>query len=86
MSFWKCLGKVRILRAASLAEIGGLGFIRFQWVDWIFYFICTVVVSQRFGLHCECLPTLMVLNRDTTHVLNAKAYMMLTVGLLCGYG
>lgn len=74
VSVWKCSERGRILRAASLAEIGGVGFFMFEWVDWTFYFICTVLL------------TLMGLNRGKTHVLIAKAHIMQTVGLLCGYG
>lgn len=89
MSFRKRLEKGRILRAASLAEIGGVVFIGDNWVDWTFYFICIFGVCQLIGFHCVLLLTLMVLDRGMTHVLYVKGDRLALcklVGLLCGYG
>lgn len=88
MSFWKCLEEGRILRAASLAEIGGVVFFGDEWVDWIFYFICILADCQLFAFHDVPL-TLMVLDRGMTDFWYVQGYRLIlcvSVCLMCGYG
>lgn len=83
MRFWERSEKGRILRAASLEERGGVGFIGDNWVDWTVYLIG---YCQLFGHHCV-LPTLMVLDGGMTHILYVKGDMLiLCKPVLCGYG